>query len=366
MGRITLLHTEASNGWGGQEIRILREMMGMRERNHRVLLVTTPWTAIHERATSCGIPTFSLPMGAPHFIQAVVRLVVIIRRHRVSLVNTHSSRDSWIGAIAGKLTGVKVLRSRHISSKLNTSPLTKALYRHLCHGIVTTGQFIRNQIVEELGVKPDRVFSVPTGIDVERFRGGNPRDVRRELGIPEEHAVVGIASVLRSWKGHLELLESFRGVVDTRPAVTLVIVGEGPRRRVIERKTAQLGLQGNVILTGHRDDMERIIQLFDIAVLSSYASEGIPQFVLQAMAAGKAVVGTRVGGIPEAIEDGVTGLLVPPRDPAAIRDAIVFLLDHTDKRHLMGQAGYERALAEHTTSLMLDRMESVYYALGVQ
>ena len=364
MKAISILHTEASNGWGGQEIRILNEMLGLKGRDYRVLLATPPETTIYRKAGAHGVRTFPVSMDGAHFLSGVIRLLSIIRKHKISLINTHSSRDSWIGTIAGRLAGVRVIRTRHISSQLNTSPFTKLLYRRLCHGVVTTARFIRDQIVEELGVAPERVFSIPTGIDINRFRNANGTEMRRELAIPERNVVIGIAAVLRSWKGHLELLEALHLAVKGRSGVNLVIAGEGPRRRVIEKKIAELGLQEHVRMTGHREDIERIIQAFDIAVLSSYASEGIPQFLLQAMAAGKPLIGTRVGGIPEVIEDGVNGLLVPPRECDPMRKALTLLLDDPEKRRLMGQAGYERAATEHTASVMLDRMETVYSILG--
>lgn len=366
MRSINILHTEASNGWGGQEIRILNEILGLKGRGYGVLLAAPPETAICQKAGAQGVGTLPVNMDRPHFVSSVMRLFYIIRKYKVSVINTHSSRDSWIGTIAGRLAGAKVIRTRHISSRLNNSPFTRLLYRRLCHGVVTTGRFIRNQIVEELCVAPERVFSVPTGIEVTRFRKANGKAMRRELAIPERNVVVGIAAVLRSWKGHLELLEALHLAVGRRSGVNLVIAGEGPRRKVIEKKIAELGLQEHVRMTGHREDIERVIQAFDIAVLSSYASEGIPQFLLQAMAAGKPVIGTRVGGIPEVIEEGVNGLLVPPRECNSMGKALTLLLDDPEKRRLMGQAGYERVAMEHTTSVMLDRMEAVYSKLGVK
>ena len=366
MKPLTILHTEASDGWGGQEIRVLNEMLGMWTRGHRVLLAAPPSAAILRRASAAGIETFPVAMDAVGFAPSVIQLMALIRKSKVSLVNTHSSRDSWIAGIAGRLSGVKVLRTRHISSRLNSSPLTRLVYGRLCHGVITTGEFIRGQLLTELRIDPGRVFPIATGIDVGHFSQGDGEVFRREMGIPGNTVVVGIAAVLRSWKGHLDLLHAMHTVVAAHPETMLVIAGEGPRRRAIEPAVKSLGLERHVRLVGHRDDIHRVIQAFDIAVLSSYASEGIPQFILQAMAAGKPVVGTRVGGIPEAVRDGVTGLLVPPRDPESMAKAIQSLLEKPERIKSMGHEGFLAVSREYTMENMLDRIEGLYSHMGLQ
>lgn len=366
MKPLTILHTEASNGWGGQEIRVLNEMLGMRARGHRMLLAAPPSARIFHRASEAGIQSFPLAMDAVHFVPGVIQLMTLIRKCTVSLINTHSSRDSWIGGIAGRLSGIKVLRTRHISSRLNSSPLTRLVYGRICHGVITTGEFIKAQLMTELNVDADRIFPIATGIDVGHFRNGDGKAFRQEGGIHTDAMVIGIAAVLRSWKGHLDLLQAMKAVISAHPDSLLVIAGEGPRRRVIEPAIKDLGLEAHVKLLGHRDDIHRVISGFDIAVLASYASEGIPQFILQAMAAGKPVVGTRVGGIPEVVRDGVTGILVPPRDPEAMAQAIRDLIEHPERRAAMGQEGFLAVNRGCTLDAMLDRIEALYASLGFQ
>lgn len=365
MKPLCILHTEASTGWGGQEIRILNEMLGMRRRGHRLWLATPADSAIFRRAAAAGIETFPMRMDAPYFIQGVIKVFSIMKKYGVSLVNTHSSRDSWIGSIAGRLAKTKVLRTRHISSQLNHGPLTRLVYGRLCDGIITTGEFIKGQIVRELGVDPGKITPVPTGVDVELFSKANGQRVRQELGIPPESPVIGIAAVLRSWKGHLDLLSSMRAVIDEYPEARLVLAGEGPRRSIIERTVKNLGLESHVRMAGFREDVHEVIQSFDVAVLSSYASEGIPQFVLQAMAAGKPVVGTRVGGVPEVIQDGKTGMLVPPQDPESMARALKLLLRDPQQRKCMGEQGYRRVTDFYTMDAMLDRLEELYGAMNL-
>lgn len=363
MVKATILHTEASNGWGGQEIRIFREMLGIRSRGYRVLLAAPPEAALLARARQAGLETFAASMDRRHMPGGLSFLRRIIRENGVDVINTHSSSDSWIGSIAGRMEGIAVLRTRHISSAVSGSLLTRCLYGRLCDEVITTGEYIRNQLIRDLRLDPSRVVSIPTGIDVEELNGGSGVQFRMELHVERTAPVIGIAAVLRSWKGHLDLLEAVEAARRALPALRLLIVGDGPMRERIRAVARERGLEGCVVMTGHREDIANVIAAFDVAVMASYASEGIPQFALQAMAAGKPVVATRVGGIPEVVEDGVTGLLVEPRNPGLLAQAVVGLLQDPDKRRQMGVKARERVTASHSYEKMLDRIEECYRRL---
>ena len=364
MVRPRVLHTEESDGWGGQEIRILAEMSGMRARGYDILLATPGHTAISMKAAAAGIETFDVPMGKKSFAKGTLALARIIRRRKVDIINTHSSRDSWMGAIAGRLTGARVLRTRHISSEIKDDPLTRLVYGPLCDRIITTGEFIRGQLVNVLGLDPAKVSSVPTGIDVERYARASGDAVRAGLGIAPDELVLGTAAALRSWKGHEYLIKAMPAILRVFPKARLVLAGEGRFRKRILMRLDELALGDRVLLLGHREDVAEVIGAFDICILASFASEGIPQFVLQAMAAGKPVIGSMVGGIPEVVVDGVNGLLIPPRDSESIADAVTRLLGDPVKMREMGERGRKEAFASHTADIMLDRLEALYAEMG--
>jgi glycosyltransferase involved in cell wall biosynthesis len=265
-----------------------------------------------------------------------------------------------MGSMAGRMTGAKVIRTRHISSALNKSPLTRLVYGPLCDGIITTGEFIKEQLVRELNINPLKVRSIPTGIDVQRFASADGSKVRAELGLGAGDIVLGTAAALRSWKGHEYLLRAVQLILRDFPEVKLVLAGEGPYRSKVEAWIKELGISGSVFLLGHREDVPEVIKAFDISLLVSYASEGIPQFVLQSMASGKPVVGSTIGGIPEVVVEGVNGALVPPRDPPAIADALRAMLLEPETRRHMGEAGHRMALESHTADRMLDSLEELY------
>jgi glycosyltransferase involved in cell wall biosynthesis len=360
MPQATILHTEASNGWGGQEIRILREMTGIRERGYRVLLACPPEAALAARAAAAGFEVLPMAMDKRRMISGVLTLLRRIREHGVDLINTHSSTDSWIGSIAGRLEHVAVLRTRHISSRLNGNLFTRLLYGTLCHEVITTGEFIRSQLIRDLKLNPARVRSIPTGISISEYAKADGGGVRRSLGIAADAPVLGIAAVLRSWKGHLVLLDAVKSLLPVFPRLQLLVAGDGPMRRAIEDRILELQLAENVVMTGHREDIADVVDAFDIAVMASYASEGIPQFALQAMASAKPVVATRVGGIPEVVLDRETGLLVDPKDPAGLARAVLELLNDAEGRKRMGERGRRRVASHHSFERMLDQMEDCY------
>jgi len=359
----TILHTEASDGWGGQEIRIISEMQGMRQRGYTVILAAPEHSLIYERALRDGFDAYPVRMDKSSFVTAVWRVAGLIRERGVSLINTHSSRDSWIGSIAGRVSGVPVIRTRHISSKLNGNPLTRLVYNQLSDAIITTGLFIREQLIREVGVVPDKVLSIPTGMDVERFERADGERVRRSLGIGPGEKVLGIAAVLRSWKGHDFVIMAMPEILSAFPGTRLVLAGEGPRRVNIEGLVHKLGIEQNVLLLGHREDIARVIKSFDISILASYASEGVPQFLLQSMAAAKPVIGTSTGGIPEVITHGVNGFVVEPRNPDAIASAVKELLGDPERMKRMGEAGHRTVIERYTKDRMLDELESLYTRL---
>jgi len=357
-----ILHTESSCGWGGQEIRILEEAEGLARRGHDLLIATPPESRLYPEAQKRGFAVRALPIARKNFA-GWRALRILLKTETLDLVNTHSSTDSWLVALAriGLKSAPSVIRTRHISAPIPDNFLTRWLYNRGADHVVTTGEVLRRQVIEQSGADPARVTSVPTGIDLARFRPGDRAAARVRLGLPAEAFLVGIVATLRSWKGHLYLLDALARMQDSR--MQAVLVGTGPMEQNIRRKVAEDGLASRVIMAGHHDDVVPWLQSFDVFALPSYANEGVPQAIMQAMACGLAVVTTGVGAIREAARDGVTALMVRPRDAEALAAAISLLRDDPAQRARLGAAAATEARTRFSRDAMLDRVEAVFQSV---
>jgi glycosyltransferase involved in cell wall biosynthesis len=357
----TILHTESSLGWGGQEHRTIAEMRLLRERGHRLLLAGDPRGELHRRAVGEGFVTYPLEFGGARNFRAWIGLRRLLGQERVDILNTHSSLDSWVGFLAwltmrNRLT---LVRTRHLSTPVAPNWPTRRLYRAPA-AVITTSRSISSLLHQRLGVPPARLHAIPTGVSLADFtpRPPDPHLAAR-LGLPPDTFVFGTVSVLRSWKGHLYLLEALKNLLEGGQAAVLVIVGEGPYRPVIEEKVQGLGLAEQVRLVGHQEWIPDWLALLDAFVLASYAHEGVPQSLLQALAMGKPVVATRTGGIPEVVVSEETGLLAPPRDSRALAQAMSRLAQDASLREKFSHQGPQVA-SRYSLDRMADALEALY------
>ena len=226
--------------------------------------------------------------------------------------------------------------------------------------MLTTSRRIAKNLASTLHLDKKRIHCVPTGIDLEKFRPDITSPLRQELGIGGDVKLVGMVSVIRSWKGHEYFIEAAARIVKNRSDVLFLIVGDGPLRHDVEAKIKALRLEKSVLMLGHRENVPRVLAALDVVVLPSYAHEGIPQILLQAMAMKKAVVGTCVVGIPEIVENEKTGLIVEPKNPNALTDAILRMINERDLREKLGGQAHEMILQNHSLETMCGTLEKIY------
>jgi len=359
MPALSIAHTEASMGWGGQEIRILTEARGFLDRGHRVDLYAATGSRIADEAPGYGVPCTVLPIGRKR-PAGVLALARAFRAARHDVVNTHSSTDSWLAALACRLVRdpPAIVRTRHVSVPVPNDRATRWLYGKATSRVVTTGEALRDRLVRDNGLDPARVDSIPTGIDAARFGTIARDETRRTLGLPADARIVGIVATLRSWKGHRHLVDAFARLDD--PRALLVIVGDGPQREALGRHVAALGLVPRVRFAGQQRDVAPWLAALDVFALPSTANEGVPQALLQAMFAGVPCVTTAVGAIPEIAHDGDTALVVPAGDAVALADAIGRLLADPSLGARLATAARAFVLPRFGLGTMLDRMEAAF------
>lgn len=356
-----IVHSEASFGWGGQEHRILAELQGFHRRGHDMWLVAPEQSGVFHRAHQAGIA-----VKAQRFDQRlllplhVVRMASWLRRQRIQIVNTHSSRDGWMLTLASRMARVPlVIRSRHFDVPIPNKSLSRLVYKEWTHHVITTSERITEKLLETFELSPEEVTTMATGVDLDRFQPDGPRAELSLPPLPSGTPLIGMISVIRHAKGTQILAEAARLLRDEGRHVHCVIVGDGPWRSHLEAVIAELGLKDLFSLLGHREDVPEIMRSLDLIAIPSF-HEAVPQSGLQALATGVPVVASDVGGIPDIIQNGVTGRLVPPKDAAALAQAICDTLDQREKTQAMTAAGRELIRAEHSLEKMLDRLEVIY------
>jgi glycosyltransferase involved in cell wall biosynthesis len=364
-GPLSIVHTENSCGWGGQEIRILTEARGFLDRGHRVTLVAPAEAPIADAGARLGLPVVRLDIRRKRPANLfALRGWLLEHCAQIDVLNTHSSTDSWLVALAcATVSGAPpIVRTRHVSTTISNRPTTRWLYTHATAHIVTTGEALRRQLARDNGVPLERMTSIPTGIDLSRFVPGDATAARVRLGLPRG-PTLGIVATLRDWKGHDMLFDAIARDRSAWSRWNILVVGDGPYRARLEARLAALELADRILFAGQKEDVVPWLQAIDIFALPSWGEEGVPQAIMQAMACGIPVVSTTVGAIEEAVDDGVTGLIVPPHDAAALGAALARLRDDPATRARLGDAGRKRAMRDFGLARMLDGMEAVFRAV---
>jgi glycosyltransferase involved in cell wall biosynthesis len=359
---LRILHTESSLGWGGQEIRVLTEARGVARLGNAVTLAAPAESRIYREAESHGVEALALPIGRKS-AGGLIAMTALLRGREFDVINTHSSTDSWLAAGASLVLRrpPPIVRTRHISAPLHRNFATRWLYRSACERIVTTGEQLRLQVIEETGVDPGRVVSVPTGIDLARFRPAEAREARAALGLDADGAIIGIVATLRSWKGHRYLFEAFAALGDK--SARLLVVGDGPQREALEALARELKIDARVRFAGNQPDVVPWLQALDVFCLPSYANEGVPQALMQAMACRLPVITTPVGSIGEIVKDGETGRMVAPGDARALGAALAEQLGDAPLRSRLARNARDVALQRFGEERMVERMLAIFRAV---
>ena len=358
-----ILHLEASAGWGGQEIRILREAEGMRKRGHTVILAVTKGGKLVKHGREAGFIVYQLNFRRPAWLACLLRLVWIIAKHRVDLINTHSSLDSWIGGIAGRFTRRLIVRTRHLSTPIKPGFNSRFLYGTLADFVVTTCSSILPMIANQSGKEYSKCRSIATGVDPRKIEvlPGDAARFREKMGILPEDFLVGTACFMRSWKGVDDLLKA-ADLLREVPRLKWVVIGGGHAERHI-RFAEELKLK-NVLFTGHLESPFAALAALDVFTLLSTAHEGVSQAILQAAYLGKPLLSTQTGGLAEVCIDQQTGFNVPPFSPNEVAAAVIRLKENGDLREQFGKRARLLVLNKFTLDHTLDQMEGVYQLLG--
>lgn len=352
----TIVHTEASISWGGQGIRILTESLWMRDRGHRLVILAPEQSRLLAEAGNAGLETHAVPFSKSTQAADLRKLVWYLRHLRPDILNTHSSVDTWVSCLAGKLCRIPaIIRTRHLGKPVHSHLLNRWLYGSLCHHVFTTGEGTTQALIRNLRLPPSQVSTIPTGIQPPAKlpeRDAARRAFTKILNLPPATRFIGCLAVLRQGKGHHVLIEAFRQIQAQLPSHHLLIIGDGGYRHVLETLIKDANLQPRIHLTGYRADTWNVLRALDVHVLASTSVEGTPQAILQAQFANCPVIGSSSGAITEVITHGHTGLLVPLGGAEPLAHALLHLLTHAHDADRMAQTARQYVQSHHTLDQM--------------
>ena len=364
MKLLHILHTEAAAGWGGQEIRVLQETRLLLERGHRVSLVCQADSPLEERARSISSSRFHLiPISMKSALSLWVFLTLYryVSKNNLDVIHTHSSVDSWLGGVVGKLSGVPVIRTRHVSLPVNDFFPNHLLYSYIPQRILTSGNMISDIVKQVRCVDSNKVVSIPAGVDLRKFDSEiSGEKIREELKVDSNQILIGKIGVVRGWKGHNYFLEAIPLILKKIPSARFVIVGDGPGFKEIKSKVKLAGIDNKVDLLGHREDVPEIMAALDVQVLASFAGEGTPQVIPQAFAMKTPVVATKIASIPDLLGQGERGILIEPENALSLAEGVLKLIRNPDIAKRLVENAYSFCLKELTVDKMMDSTIAIY------
>jgi glycosyltransferase involved in cell wall biosynthesis len=360
------LHIDTARTWRGGQNQVLNTVMGLRALGHRTMLVAHSEGALRQRAKE-GLDLLPLAPKTEMDLTAAWRLSRIVKQLKPDIIHAHDPHAVAMAALALSMSTQPakppLVAARRVDFHLKGNALSRWKYRQV-DSFICASEAIRQMLIGD-GVPGARTVTVHEGIDIERVDAAEPANLHGEFWLPHHAPIVGNVAALVGHKGQKHLIEAARRVLPQMPDARFIIAGEGELRPALERQIKDHHLEKHVLLAGFRPDVLSLHKAFDIFVMSS-VTEGLGTSLLDAMAAGKPIVATRTGGIPEVVADGETGLLVPPRDEEALADAIVRLLKDPDLRREMGEAGRVRARNLFSLERMVQNTLNVYQRVATE
>ena len=361
---MSLFHIDAGQEWRGGQRQSLFLVKELRRQGFSVYFVFQPGSPLHQKALEANLPTIPLNMRHEFDLLAIIRLAWAMKRKNCLLAHFHDAHGLAIGLAASSLAKVPLrIVSRRVDFPLKKNFLSRRKYNKNIDAIVAISQGVKKVLIES-GLPLSKIKVIPSGIDFTPYKEASSSDyLRREFSFAEDDYLVGMIAHLADHKGHKYLIRATRILREKAPKVKVIIVGEGPMRLELTREVHNSGVEDIVFFLGFRHDIPRILASLDLFVLSSYL-EGLGSIILDAMACRLPVVATRVGGIPEVVKHGQTGILVPARSPTALAKAILKLYNDRKLASRLGQQGYEVVHGKFSAESMAAKMIRLYEKLA--
>ncbi len=361
-----VLHVNTERTWRGGEQQVLYLLRGLAAGGVEQQLLCQPGSPLAARARDAGLETWERPMHGELDVGAALAIRRRCRQWRPDVLHMHTSHAHTLGVLGAVFSGAArpaTVVSRRVDFSIHKGGLldvSRFKYSRGVDRILCVSGAIRRVLLQD-GVPEALLAVVHSGVDLQRFANVPDRcvDTRREFGVPASAPLIGNVAHCAEHKGQRHLVAAAPAVLARHPEARIVIVGEGELLESLRAQAAALGVAGRVLFPGFRTDVPALLRCFDLFCFPS-VQEGLGTSVLDALAMARPVVATTAGGIPEMIESGVHGLLVPPADPAALAGALLELLADPGRARAMGEAGRARVEAEFSCEQMVARTLAEY------
>lgn len=361
---MNILQIHHNDCTGGSAIQAYLISKGLAEKGHQVTFLTRPSDRWEEIKRSGDFDVEFAEIKGSLDLKTVSHIRRIVREKGIDIIHVHKGRGLSLALIASlflKVGGVVI----HRTVNFPLDPLNSIKYRlKRLDRVIAVSNAIKGTLIESGHLSSDKILVVHRGVNLEKFNpgGGHNLNIRSELNIPPNSRIVGSVANVYSYKGYDNLIEAAAILLKIHPETIFLFVGAiGDRGyyETLKNRISDLGLEKGIIFTGFRQDVPDLINIFDVGVLAS-TSEGFPGAILQKMAMGKPVVSTNIGGIPEIIDDGLNGFLVPPNEPQLLADKITYLLDNGDRAKEMGVMGRKKVVEQFADFKQIENIEKVY------
>jgi len=353
-----ILHVDPERGFGGGETQVLGLVRHLVASGHEPVVAAEPAGALAAAAAALGVRVVPCPIRNHADVAAARRLAGLMAREAYDIVHFHTARAHAMSAFLGRAGGVPRLVTRRMDYPLRGGWYARWLYNRAVDAVVAISEGVRAVLIAG-GVDPGHIHLIPSGVDVERFAVADAvrAATRAEHGVAGDEFAIAVVAALETRKGHAVLLEAVRALSDLR--LRVLCAGTGSGAAALARRRDELGLGARVAFPGRVDDVPALLAAADAVVLPSL-QEGLGVAALEAMAAGRPVIASRVGGLPEAVGEGEAGVLVPPGDPAALAAAIRLLATAPATARALGDAGRRRATRRFAMRAMAGATATLY------
>jgi glycosyltransferase involved in cell wall biosynthesis len=368
MRKFTILHTIETAGPGGAETVVLNLASGLDNSRFRSIALLPREDWLSEKLREQGVPTFFVDSEAWYDFRMPFGMARLVRREKIDLIHSHLPGQNFYSCMVGLLTGRKTIATYHGAIELSQSGRLRGAIqfgwvRRSADAVVVVCDHVGGML-RDTGFPAEKIVRIHNGISPDRFQVAGDGRLRRELGLRNGTKLVGTVANLRQSKGYEFFIEAARKVVDAAPDTRFVAVGDIDPiiAKPLFASIKRLGLQDRFLFLGFRTDVPEFLSELDVFVLPS-VSEGFPLVALEAMASARPIIVTRSGGPQEIIEDGKTGLLVPPADPDALAEKICELLGNPERAAVLARAARAKLVSTFTLERMIRDYERLYERL---